>query len=84
LQDDELLGHRIPRGSWLIVHLQGIHYQYQEPLAWRPERFMPGGEYDQFDESIRPYMVGMEAVVIVELMSFLRSWWCMLQGVSSH
>lgn len=22
----------------------------------RPERFMPGGEYDQFDEAIRPYM----------------------------
>ncbi len=57
LQDDELLGHKLPRGSWLIVHLQGIHHQYKDPLAWCPERYMPGGEYDQFDESIRPYMV---------------------------
>ncbi|EFN52051.1 hypothetical protein CHLNCDRAFT_139264 [Chlorella variabilis] len=56
VQEDELLGHKLPRGSWLIVHLQGIHHQYNDPLAWRPERYMPGGEYDQFDESIRPYM----------------------------
>ena len=56
-QEDELLGYKLPRGAWLIVHLQGIHHQYQEPLAWRPERYLPGGEYDQFDESIRPYMV---------------------------
>lgn len=24
---------------------------------WRPERFLPGGEYDNFEESIRPHMV---------------------------
>ena len=35
-----------------------MHHQYKEPWAWKPERFMPGGEYDQFDEEIRPYMVG--------------------------
>lgn len=131
-QDDELLGHHIPKGSWIIVHvqvggavpqnvsvwvdghsvvvwrggwagarpaaprrlprqlrpphlgpfvhptlllptphrhlpfasqspplspLQGIHHQYKEPLAFRPERFMPGGEYEQFPEDIRPYYV---------------------------
>ncbi|KAL4435224.1 hypothetical protein ABPG77_001906 [Micractinium sp. CCAP 211/92] len=54
--DDELLGHSIPRGSWLIVHIQGIHHQYKDPLDFRPERYMPGGEYDQFPEDIRPYM----------------------------
>ncbi|PRW33867.1 Cytochrome P450 [Chlorella sorokiniana] len=53
--DDELLGHRIPKGSWLIIHVQGIHHQYKEPMAFRPERFMPGGEYEQFPEDIRPY-----------------------------
>ena len=57
LQDDELLGHSVPRGSWLIVHIQGIHQQYQQPQEFRPERYMPGGEYDQFPEDIRPYMV---------------------------
>lgn len=36
---------------------QGIHHQYQDPLAFRPERFMPGGEYEQFPEDIRPYYV---------------------------
>jgi N-acyl-L-homoserine lactone synthetase len=41
------------------VHLQGIHQQYKDPQRWQPERYMPGGEYDQFDESIRPYMVRM-------------------------
>ncbi|KAI3426077.1 hypothetical protein D9Q98_008045 [Chlorella vulgaris] len=56
VQEDELLGHQLPRGSWLIVHLQGIHQQYKDPQRWQPERYMPGGEYDQFDESIRPYM----------------------------
>jgi len=64
VQDDELLGHRIPRGSWLIIHVQGIHHQYAEPLAFRPERFMPGGEYDQFPEDIRPYMVGPSRVMV--------------------
>jgi hypothetical protein len=57
LQEDELLGHRLPQGSWLIVHVQGVHQQYEQPAAWRPERYMPGGEYDQFDDAIRPYMV---------------------------
>ena len=55
--DGELLGYAVPKGSWLIVHIQGIHRQYQQPLEWRPERYMPGGEYDQFPADIRPYMV---------------------------
>lgn len=63
LQEDELLGHRLPAGSWLILHLQGIHHQYREPSAWRPDRYMPGGEYDQFDAAIRPYMVCVRVFV---------------------
>lgn len=35
---------------------QGTHNLYKQPEAFRPERFMPNGEYDQFDEAIRPYM----------------------------
>lgn len=54
--EDELCGYRVPKGAWIICHLQRVHHLYEEPLEWRPQRFMPGGEYDQFDEDIRPYM----------------------------
>jgi hypothetical protein len=40
---------------WLLL-LQGVHNQWSQPLSFQPERFMPGGEYDQFDENVRPYM----------------------------
>jgi cytochrome P450 len=53
---DELLGHALPKGAWVICHLQRVHELYKEPSVWRPERFLPGGEYDAFDEAVRPYM----------------------------
>lgn len=53
---DEICGYKVPRGAWIICHLQKVHHLYKNPLKWLPERFMPGGEYDQFDEDIRPYM----------------------------
>lgn len=43
-------------GTMVVCHLQGVHNQWREPTEFRPERFMPGGEYDQFDESVKPYM----------------------------
>ena len=33
-----------------------MHEQYKDPQEFRPERFLPGGEYDQFEDEIRPYM----------------------------
>jgi len=36
--------------------VQGTHDLYNEPSVFRPDRFMPGGEYDKFDETVRPYM----------------------------
>lgn len=33
-----------------------MHNQWSDPTEFRPERFMPGGEYDQFDEAVRGYM----------------------------
>jgi hypothetical protein len=36
--------------------LQGTHHMYEQPQEFRPERYMPGGEYDQFDDAIRAYM----------------------------
>ena len=35
---------------------QGTHRLYKDPDAFQPQRFMPGGEYDQFDDSERAYM----------------------------
>jgi hypothetical protein len=43
-------------GTMVVALLQGVHNQWQDPSVYRPERFMPGGEYDQFDEAVRPYM----------------------------
>ncbi|GAB4821188.1 hypothetical protein N2152v2_008234 [Parachlorella kessleri] len=54
--DDELGGYKLPKGSWIVCHIKAIHHLYKDPLAWKPDRFMPGGEYDQFSEDIRPYM----------------------------
>jgi len=55
-QDDELLGHNVPKGTMIACILQGTHNMYKEPEAFRPERFMPEGEYDQLDENIRLFM----------------------------
>ncbi len=54
--DDEICGVKVPRGSWIICHLQRVHHLYDDPLSWKPERFMPGGEYESFSDDIRPYM----------------------------
>ena len=35
---------------------QGTHRLYESPDEFRPDRFMPGGEYDQFDDADRAYM----------------------------
>ena len=56
-RDDVLCGHRIPRGSHVVQSLKAVHQQWADPEVWRPERFMPGDEYDQFSEDIRQYMV---------------------------
>jgi len=54
--DDELMGHAVPAGTMIVCNLQATHNLYKAPTEFKPERFLPGGEYDAFDESIRPYM----------------------------
>lgn len=54
--DDELEGHPIPAGTTVICHLQAVHHAWKSPESWRPQRFMPHGEYDSFDEDVRQYM----------------------------
>ncbi|GLC42904.1 hypothetical protein PLESTB_001812700 [Pleodorina starrii] len=57
-QDDTLglLGHSLPAGIMVACHLQATHRMYEAPDEFRPDRFMPGGEYDSFDDAIRAYM----------------------------
>ena len=57
-RDDTLCGYRVPRGSHVVTALKAVHQQWRDPQLWQPERFMPGGEFDQFSEDIRQYMVG--------------------------
>lgn len=56
-RDDVLCGHKVPRGSHVVTALKAVHQQWKDPLLWQPERFMPGGEFDQFSEDMRQYMV---------------------------
>ncbi len=36
--------------------MQGTHNLYKDPSSFRPDRYLPGGEYDQFSEADRVYM----------------------------
>lgn len=56
-RDDSLCGETIPKGTLVVMHLQAVHALWKEADAWRPERFMPGGEYDCFPDETRAYMV---------------------------
>jgi len=43
--DDEIAGHRIPRGSSVIIPIHAIHHDprfWPDPESYDPERFMPG------------------------------------------
>ncbi len=51
-----LMEQPLPRGIMVCCHLQGTHRMYEAPDAFRPDRFMPGGEYDAFDDATRAYM----------------------------
>ncbi|KAG1681010.1 hypothetical protein FOA52_009970 [Chlamydomonas sp. UWO 241] len=55
-KDDVLLGHKVPAGTMISCMLQGTHHRYKNPKTFDPERYMPGGEYDQFDEATRTFM----------------------------
>jgi len=54
--DEIVPGVLLPRGAMVVCHLQHVHNQWRDPESFSPERFLPGGEYDQFDETLRPYM----------------------------
>lgn len=53
---DQLHGYTIPAGTLVMCVLQAVHSMWKNATAWQPQRFMPGGEYEQFEEGIRPFM----------------------------
>jgi len=53
---DELSGYSIPKGTMVIISIRGVHAKYKNPTDFDPGRFLPGGEYDAFDDDIRPFM----------------------------
>lgn len=68
-------------GTMIVCHLQGVHNQWQEPTEFKPERFMPGGEYDQFEESVRSYMFVPFIQVCLEHVCEHESDMCLLKHV---
>jgi len=47
----------LKRGSYIMVSIRGVHRaHWSDPDAFRPERFLPGGEYDRFPDRQRPFM----------------------------
>eukprot|EP00892_Ulva_mutabilis_P004131 jgi/Ulvmu1/208/UM001_0212.1 len=56
VRDTELLGHNIPAGTKCSLMVSSTHKLWQEPQEFRPERFLPGGEFEQFPEETRRFM----------------------------
>ena len=53
-------GYRVPKDTRLLVNLYAIHHDpehWGDPLNFRPERFLHGGEY-QPDKHLIPFSVG--------------------------
>ena len=56
--DEEICGFKIPKGSYIACLITAVHdSEWANPREWKPERFLPGEEYESFDDSIRPHKV---------------------------
>ena len=56
--DDQICGYKIPKGTYIACLLSAVHArEWKDPQQWRPERFLPGGDYDSFEDGIRPHTV---------------------------
>ena len=52
-RDTHLCGEAIPKGAKVVLHLEATHRQWRDPDEYRPDRFLPGGEFEAFPEAIR-------------------------------
>jgi hypothetical protein len=52
-RDTKLLGHFIPKGTKCSIMVGSTHRMWKDPEVYRPERFLPGGEFENFPEDVR-------------------------------
>jgi cytochrome P450 len=81
--DDEIDGHRIPKGSTVIVPIHAIHHDprfWPDPEVFDPSRFMPGSGKDRHRSAYLPFGGGrricigtsfalMETTLVTAMMS---------------
>lgn len=61
--DEEICGYKIPKGAYIACLISAVHEsEWDNPREWKPERFLPGGEYESFEDSIRPHKVRLKAL----------------------
>lgn len=66
LVDDEIDGHRIPKGSTLIVPVDAVHHDarwWDNPDAFDPSRFLPGADRDRHRFSYLPFGAGQRVCI---------------------
>jgi hypothetical protein len=52
-RDTKLCNYDVPKGTKVALHLHGTHNMWKDPESYQPDRFLPGGEFEQFPEDIR-------------------------------
>ncbi|MEL6353605.1 MAG: cytochrome P450 [Cyanobacteria bacterium J06627_28] len=60
-EDEELGGYHIPKGSLLMLSLYGVHRSpehWQNPEAYRPERFLPTAPQPVYERAFIPFSNG--------------------------
>jgi cytochrome P450 len=66
IADDEVGGHRIPKGSSVIIPIHGIHHDerfWPDPETYDPERFMPGAGKGRHRSSYLPFGGGRRVCI---------------------
>ena len=83
IEDDEIDGHRIPRGSSVLIPIYAIHHDqrwWPQPERFDPQRFLPGQEAKRHRSAYLPFGGGrrvcigssfalMEAALVTAIMS---------------
>jgi len=61
LQDTTLMGHHIPRGTWVFANRWGLHMStkyWKHPERFQPERFLDTDGCARKHEALHPFGMG--------------------------